>query len=367
MTAAEHMAQVLRGTGLYTLDGDTQVDAELSAYGAGFALIEASFLELLGELFIETAAGYGLDCWELLFRPQVSAGTAGQRRVSLLARLGVGGDAHTLAEYSALLPRGRGGGHPGRDRGGRPAGDRQPGRRHRRGGRAGAGPAAPRPPGLGAAAGGDRITAGKTGRDAKEDFASRPFLCYNGGIFFVGGEIPLFENETRPEQALLVALDTGEYDAQASLDELAELTRTAGAAPAFFLTQKRPAPDTATCLGSGMAEEAADLVKREELDLAIFDRELSPTQIRNLEELFGVRVIDRTTLILDIFAQRARAGGQAPGRAGPAAVPAAAPVRPGDGLSRLGGGGAGGVGARAARARPSWRLTAATSGGASAG
>ena len=62
MTAAEHMAQVLRGTGLYTLDGDTWVDAELSAYGAGFALIEASFLELLGELFIETAAGYGLDC-----------------------------------------------------------------------------------------------------------------------------------------------------------------------------------------------------------------------------------------------------------------------------------------------------------------
>ena len=116
----------------------------------------------------------------------------------------------------------------------------------------------------------------------------------------------MFENETRPEQALLVALDTGEYDAQASLDELAELTRTAGAEPAFFLTQKRPAPDTATCLGSGMAEEAADLVKREELDLAIFDRELSPTQIRNLEELFGVRVIDRTTLILDIFAQRAR-------------------------------------------------------------
>lgn len=104
MTAAEHMAQVLRGTGLYTLDGDTWVDAELSAYGAGFALIEAFFTELLRELFIETAAGYGLDCWELLFRPQVSAGTAGQRRASLLARLGVGGDAHTLAEYSALLP-----------------------------------------------------------------------------------------------------------------------------------------------------------------------------------------------------------------------------------------------------------------------
>ena len=104
MTAAEHMAQVLRGTGLYTLDGNTRVDAELSAYGAGFALIEASFAELLRELFIETAVGYGLDCWELLFRPQVSAGTAGQRRASLLARMGVGGDAHTLASTAPCSP-----------------------------------------------------------------------------------------------------------------------------------------------------------------------------------------------------------------------------------------------------------------------
>ena len=88
--------------------------------------------------------------------------------------------------------------------------------------------------------------------------------------------------------------------------ELAELTRSAGAEAAFFLTQKRPAPDTATCLGSGMAEEAGELVRREELDLVIFDRELTPTQIRNLEEICGVRVVDRTTLILDIFALRAR-------------------------------------------------------------
>lgn len=116
----------------------------------------------------------------------------------------------------------------------------------------------------------------------------------------------MFENEARPERALLVSLDTGEYDAEASLAELGELTRSAGADPAFTMMQKRPAPDTATCLGSGMAEEAAALVKREELDLVIFDRELSPTQIRNLEKLCGVRVIDRTMLILDIFAQRAR-------------------------------------------------------------
>lgn len=116
----------------------------------------------------------------------------------------------------------------------------------------------------------------------------------------------MFENEEKPQRALLVSLDTGEYDAEASLAELFELTESAGAQPAFSLVQKRPSPDAATCIGSGMAEEAAELVKREELDLVIFDRELSPTQIRNLEKLCGVRVIDRTTLILDIFAQRAR-------------------------------------------------------------
>lgn len=116
----------------------------------------------------------------------------------------------------------------------------------------------------------------------------------------------MYENEQVREQALLVALDTGEYDAEASLAELGELTKSAGAEPAFFLTQKRPSPESATCVGSGMAGEAAELIKREGLDLCVFDRELTPTQIRNLEELFGVRVIDRTMLILDIFAQRAR-------------------------------------------------------------
>ena len=116
----------------------------------------------------------------------------------------------------------------------------------------------------------------------------------------------MFENEQIQERALLVALDTGEYDAETSLAELGELTQTAGAEPAFTLTQKRPSPEAATCIGSGMAAEAAELIQREKLDLCIFDRELTPTQIRNLEELFGVRVIDRTMLILDIFAQRAR-------------------------------------------------------------
>lgn len=116
----------------------------------------------------------------------------------------------------------------------------------------------------------------------------------------------MFENETRPQRAMLVSLDTGEYDAEASLAELEELTRTAGADPVLTLSQKRPSPDTATCIGSGMVEQTAGLCGQEEIDLLIFDRELTPTQIRNLEQACKVRVIDRTTLILDIFAQRAR-------------------------------------------------------------
>ncbi len=116
----------------------------------------------------------------------------------------------------------------------------------------------------------------------------------------------MVENEEKAERVLLAALDTGEYEVESSLSELSELVKTAGGSPEFELVQKRPSPDTATCFGSGMAEELAQLVLREELDLVVFDRELSPTQIRNLEKLCGARVIDRTTLILDIFAKRAQ-------------------------------------------------------------
>ena len=112
--------------------------------------------------------------------------------------------------------------------------------------------------------------------------------------------------EQRPERALLVEVDTGEYDAEASLAELYELTRSAGAEPFGAVTQKRPAPDAASCVGSGMLEEIASHCKAHEIDLLIFDCELSPTQIRNVEDACGVRVVDRTMLILDIFAARAR-------------------------------------------------------------
>ena len=90
------------------------------------------------------------------------------------------------------------------------------------------------------------------------------------------------EKEKRPERALLAAVDTGEYDAEASLAELYELVRSAGAEPCGAMTQKRPSPDTATCVGSGMMEEIASYCKNYDIDLLLFDCELSPTQIRNI-------------------------------------------------------------------------------------
>ena len=116
----------------------------------------------------------------------------------------------------------------------------------------------------------------------------------------------LYENEEIRQQALLVAVDTGEYDAQSSMAELYELAKTAGADVLSHIIQKRDTIKTATCVGSGCLEEIADYCKNNEVDLIIFDRELTPTQIRNIEDKTDVRVIDRTMLILDIFAQRAR-------------------------------------------------------------
>lgn len=116
----------------------------------------------------------------------------------------------------------------------------------------------------------------------------------------------MHEMEDGTERALLVEVDTGDYDADASLAELYELARSAGAEPFGAITQKRPAQDKATCVGSGMMQEIADFCERHEIDLLIFDCELSPTQIRNIETISKVRVVDRTMLILDIFASRAK-------------------------------------------------------------
>ena len=112
--------------------------------------------------------------------------------------------------------------------------------------------------------------------------------------------------EKQPDRALLVEVDTGGYDAEASLAELFELTESAGAVPVASISQKLMRPDPATCVGSGKLEEIKDFCEKEDIDLVIFDLELSPVQIRNIEEAVDVRVIDRTMLILDIFALRAK-------------------------------------------------------------
>ncbi len=116
----------------------------------------------------------------------------------------------------------------------------------------------------------------------------------------------LYENRQEPEKAVLIAVDTGEYDCEASLDELEELAKTAGAQVMGKLWQKRDKPDAALFLGSGRLEELAEFCESNEIDLVIADSELSPAQLRNIEKAVKVRVIDRTTLILDIFADRAR-------------------------------------------------------------
>ncbi|MDO5111304.1 MAG: GTPase HflX [Clostridia bacterium] len=110
--------------------------------------------------------------------------------------------------------------------------------------------------------------------------------------------------EARPEKAILVGLENTEgYD---TIEELAELARTAGAEVVARAVQKRRDIDNATYIGSGKAEELSLTASALEADLFIFDDELNPAQARNLERILGVRVIDRTALILDIFAKRAQ-------------------------------------------------------------
>lgn len=115
-----------------------------------------------------------------------------------------------------------------------------------------------------------------------------------------------YENSQEPEVAVLVGIDMGLYNAQVSMDELEELARTAGAVVAAKIIQKRDKPDSATYVGSGRLEEIKSFTEANDVDLLIFDGELTPSQQRNIEDETDIRVIDRTTLILDIFAARSR-------------------------------------------------------------
>src|SRR6266568_2896876 len=112
----------------------------------------------------------------------------------------------------------------------------------------------------------------------------------------------------RAERALLLAADTGEapWSVTESLDELEELARTAGADVIGRLSQRLDHADPRTYLGRGKLTEARDLAVAHEADLVIVDDELPPNTQKSMEEILGRRVVDRTLLILDIFAQRAR-------------------------------------------------------------
>jgi GTP-binding protein HflX len=112
-----------------------------------------------------------------------------------------------------------------------------------------------------------------------------------------------------PERAALVGLFSGSsrhFDPEHSLDELAGLAAAAGATVVLRLLQERPRPDPATFLGSGKVQMLAAAVAETDADVVIFDNELSPAQLRNLERALDRKVLDRTQLILDIFARRAR-------------------------------------------------------------
>ena len=106
-------------------------------------------------------------------------------------------------------------------------------------------------------------------------------------------------------RAILIGADTGEYDAESSMDELSELAKTAGAEELARILQKREAYEPATVIGEGKLAEVKELCGSLGAELLIFDCELTASQIRNVEDETDVRVIDRTMLILDIFAGRA--------------------------------------------------------------
>lgn len=115
-----------------------------------------------------------------------------------------------------------------------------------------------------------------------------------------------YEIDNSPEKVLLISVDTGDFDADASIEELTLLTESAGAQVLGSIIQRKSTPDGATYLGKGRLAEAELFCHNQDIDLVVCDGELTPSQIRNIENITGVRVIDRTQLILDIFALRAK-------------------------------------------------------------
>ncbi|MBR2452695.1 MAG: GTPase HflX [Clostridia bacterium] len=112
--------------------------------------------------------------------------------------------------------------------------------------------------------------------------------------------------EIKKPRAVLCSVDLGDFDIDYSMKELENLADTAGAEVVAQFVQKTSHFEAATCIGTGKLAELADFCKNNEIDMVIFNHELTASQMRNIEDATDTDVIDRTTLILDIFAQRAR-------------------------------------------------------------
>ena len=119
------------------------------------------------------------------------------------------------------------------------------------------------------------------------------------------------KNDITIERAVLAGLNAAslpqsERSTEITMDELAALVETAGGEVIGMFIQNRPTPDPGTFIGDGKVLELKDFITANECDLAVFDNELSPSQMRVLSEALGIKVLDRSGLILDIFAQRAQ-------------------------------------------------------------
>jgi GTP-binding protein HflX len=160
------------------------------------------------------------------------------------------------------------------------------------------------------------VTSGVRGRSGDEtgdyDLADRQALRRVRGLSTELADVTEVEyRQLRLERVVLVGLwsrpgEDGAKAAETSLAELSALAETAGSEVVDALLQRRPHPDRATYLGSGKAQELRDIVAAEGADTVIADDELSPSQRRGLEDVVKVKVVDRTALILDIFAQHAK-------------------------------------------------------------
>ncbi len=177
----------------------------------------------------------------------------------------------------------------------------------------------------------------------------------------------LKENNAPRDRAILVGLSSPRLDRkenadEESLEELAALVETAGGVSVGVVATNAAVARTRTHSSARARWRRSASVKSHEATMAIFDNDLSPSQMRVLCEEFGVQVLDRSGLILDIFAQRAKTKeGRLAGRAGAVSVPAAAPDRYVDASGASGGHGGKGRSARRAPAKRSLRPTAATS------